>query len=53
MTLALSLHVWLSGVKQGLRVAFNWFELGPGLHLEDDEKLATRNLRLVTCFLTY
>ena len=44
-------HLWLSGVKMHFRGALSCFELEPRLHPEGDDKLATQNLRLRTCFL--
>ena len=45
-------HLWLSRVKIPLRVTLYCFELGPRLHPEGDNKLATGNLKLETRFLT-
>ena len=43
-------YMWLSRVKYALRVTFGCFELGPRLHPDGDDKLATRNLRLENMF---
>ena len=46
-------HLWLSRVKMHFRNGFSCFELGPRLHPEGDDKLATGNLKLETCSLRH
>ena len=41
--------MWISRVKQVLRVTVRCFGLGARLLPDDDDNLATRNLRLRTC----